>query len=290
MTDTGVDETAGTPTADETAARDETVARDEPATRDETALITGASAGIGRALAARFAAGGHDVVLVARREERLRDLAADLEADHGVGTTAIPMDLADRGAAADLHDAVTDRDLAVTTLVNNVGVGTYGEFADAPVEDLLAELQLNVVLLTRLTRLFLPEMVARGHGRVLNLASTAAFQPGPRMAVYYASKAYVLSLSEAVAEEQRGGGVTVTALCPGPVETEFHERAGMDDARLVGWVRQDAETVAEAGYRGAMAGEAVVVPGWRFKLLGLAAKLSPRWLSRKAAAWVNAER
>lgn len=256
----------------------------------ETALVTGASAGIGRALAERFAAGGHDVVLVARREERLRELAAAVERDHGVAATVVPMDLADRGAAADLHAAVTDRGLAVTTLVNNVGVGTYGQFAETPVDDLLDELQLNVVLVTHLARLFLPEMAIRGRGRVLNVASAAAFQPGPLMAVYYASKAYVLSLSEALAEEHRGSGVTVTALCPGPVETEFQDRAGMGHARLASGALADAATVAEAGYRGAMAGKAVVVPGWRFKLLAVAAKLAPRWLSRKAAKWVNAER
>ena len=255
-----------------------------------TALITGASAGIGRELARAFAAGGYDLVVVARREQRLRALADELDDDHGTTTHVVAMDLAEPGAAAELQTAVADRDVRVDALVNNVGVGTYGPFHESDVEAELTQLRLNVELPVHLTRLYVPEMVERDAGTVLNVASLSAFQPGPKMAGYYASKAYLLSFSEAVATELRETGVSVTALCPGPVSTEFQDRAEMTHARLGSTFSLTATEVAEAGYRGAMAGDPVVVPGLPMKLVYLATRLSPRVLQRRAAAWVNADR
>jgi short-subunit dehydrogenase len=257
---------------------------------DGTALVTGASAGIGRELAREFAAGGYDLVVVARREDRLRELADELADAHGTTTHVVGMDLDGPRAAEELQDAVADRDVRVDALVNNVGVGTYGPFHETDVEAELTQLRLNVELPVHLARLYLPGMVERDDGVVLNVASLAAFQPGPKMAGYYASKAYLVSFSEALAQEHRGTGVDVTALCPGPVETEFQERAEMTDSRLGSTFTHSAEEVAGAGYRGAMAGDPVVLPGVPMKLLYLGSRLSPRLLKRRTAAWVNADR
>lgn len=254
------------------------------------ALVTGASAGIGRELANEFAAGGYDPIVVARREERLRTLADELERDHGAAVHVLPMDLASDGAAAGLHDAVADLPVRVDALVNNVGVGTYGPFHESDLDDEVTQLELNVELPVRLTRRILPAMVERGDGVVLNVSSLAALQPGPKMAGYYASKAYLQSFSEALAEELRGTGVSVTALCPGPVSTEFQDRADMDDSTVGSTFTQPVEDVAAAGYRGAIDGDPVVVPGVRMKLLYLASRLSPKVLKRRGAAWVNADR
>jgi short-subunit dehydrogenase len=257
---------------------------------DGTALVTGASAGIGRELAREFAAGGYDLAVVARREDRLRELADELEAAHDTTTHVVAMDLDGPGAAAELRDAVADRDVRVDALVNNVGVGTYGPFHEADVAAELTQLRLNVELPVHLTRLYLPGMVERDDGVVLNVASLAGFQPGPKMAGYYASKAYLLAFSEALAEEHRTTGVDVTALCPGPVETEFQERADMSDSRLGSTFAHTVEEVARAGYRGAMAGDAVVVPGLVPKLLAVGSRLAPGPVRRRTAAWVNADR
>jgi len=217
------------------------------------ALITGASSGIGAALARRFAAGGHDLVLSARREDRLATLAAALAAD-GARTTVLPADLAAADGPSRLVAAMAERSLAPDVLVNNAGFGQRGDFAQAALARQLAMLQLNVAALTELAGLLLPGMLARRRGRILNVASTAAFQPGPRMAVYYASKAYVLNFSEALAYELRGSGVTVTALCPGPTVTEFAAAADMDDTLLFSLMPASAERVAKVGYRATMAG------------------------------------
>lgn len=255
-----------------------------------TALVTGASAGIGRELAREFVAAGYDAVVVARREERLRVLADELEDDHGATVYTVSMDLSEPGAAESLHEAVADLGVRVGALVNNVGVGTYGPFHESDLEAELDQLRLNVVLPVHLTRLVLPEMVEHDDGVVLNVSSLAAFQPGPKMSGYYSSKAYVQSFSEALAEELRGTGVSVTALCPGPVSTEFQDRAGMDDSRVGSTFSHTAEEVAEAGYSGAMAGDPVVVPGVPMKLLYLGSRFAPRAMKRRTASWINADR
>jgi short-subunit dehydrogenase len=249
-----------------------------------TALITGASAGIGAALAREFAAGGHDVVLVARREERLRSLADELEAE-GVQATPIVMDLDRAGAAQDLHEDVLSRGLDVDILVNNVGVGTYGPFAESDLGAERTQLRLNVVLPVELTRLFLDEDI----GWILNVGSVAGFQPGPTLSTYYASKAYLNSFSEAIAEELRGH-VDVTVVCPGPVKTEFQDRAGMSDSTVGSMTSNTPGEVAAAAYEGLMAGETVVIPSRAMRAVELLGRVMPRSVVRRVAGWVNSGR
>ncbi len=245
--------------------------------RGRTALITGASGGIGEALAGVFAANGFDLILVARGEERLRAVGEALAQRHGVRATAIAADLAVPDAAARLTGELQGRGIAVDVLVNNAGFATYGHFTELDRDRELRMIQVNIAALTELTHRLLPGMVERRWGRVLNIASTAAFMPGPLMAVYYASKAFVLSFSEAIGEELRGTGVTVTALCPGPTSTGFQARAGMEESKLVrGRTIMDAETVARAGYAALMRGRPIVVPGLRNRLQALSPKLLPR--------------
>jgi len=243
------------------------------------ALVTGASAGIGMELARRLAAGGHDLVLVARRADELRALAESLAAAHGVTAHVIPADLADPAVPQRLFDEVSARGLAVDVLVNNAGFGLLGPFADADPGRTMAMVRVNVAALTHLTGLFLPGMRERGRGRILNVASTAAFQPGPLMAVYYATKAYVLSFSEALHKELAGTGVTVTCLCPGPTKTEFAAASGMAGTMIFSGPNvMAAGPVADAGYRGMMKGKRVVVPGLFNRLLIGAGRLAPRGL------------
>lgn len=255
------------------------------------ALVTGASSGIGRELARRIAADGWTVALVARREERLEALAEELRAAHGAEVHVIAADLAAAGGAARVESEAARLGLDVGLLVNNAGFGTWGGFAELDRETQLDALRVNVLALADLTHRFLPGMLARGRGRILNVASTAAFQPGPGAAVYYASKACVLHLSEALHEELRGSGVVVTALCPGPTVTEFQERAGMTRTPVGGnpWM-MEAGPVAEAGYRGVLRGRAVVVPGLLNRLGAWLTRLAPRGVARRAAGRLNAER
>ena len=238
-----------------------------------TALITGASSGIGLEIA-RILARDHDVVLAARSVDKLEALATEI----GGGARAIAVDLSDPSGPRKLIAEVP----AVDVLVNNAGFADWGPFADAPEAKLDGMIELNVGALTRLTRAYLPGMVERGRGRVLNLASTASFQPGPLMAVYYATKAYVLSLSEALAEENRGTGVTVTALCPGPTASGFQARAAMEESRLVkGRKLPSAASVAEYGVKAMNRGDVVAVPGLVNKVMAGSVRFSPRPVIRR---------
>jgi uncharacterized protein len=249
----------------------------------QTALITGASSGIGAALAKRFAENGYNLVIVARGQQALQALAEDLTRQHGVTITVMPKDLALVSAPDELAEALQQQQLQIDVLVNNAGFATYGLFAET---DLKAEedmLQVNMVTLTHLTKLLLPGMLQRGHGKILNVASTAAFQPGPLMAVYYATKAYVLSLSEALAEELRGTGVSVTALCPGPTGSGFQQRAKMEQSRLVQGEIMDVDSVARAGYEGLISNKRIVIPGWQNKVMAFATRLLPRNLVTRLA-------
>lgn len=255
-----------------------------------TALVTGASGGIGEELARLFAADGHDLVLVARSRDKLARLAEELEAKHGVAAHVLASDLARAEAPRDIFDALQGAGVTVDALVNNAGVGSYGLFAETDLQSELDLLQVNVVALTHLTKLFLPGMLARRRGYVMNVASTAAFQPGPLMAVYYASKAYVLSLSEALSNECAGTGVVVSALCPGPTETGFVAAAGMGDSKLFDRAVMDARTVAREGYRGLLAGRAVVVPGFRNNLLARTVGMMPRGLVTKVVRGIQEKR
>ncbi|HEU5050991.1 MAG TPA: SDR family oxidoreductase [Gemmatimonadales bacterium] len=255
-----------------------------------TALVTGASSGIGRELARLLARDGHTLILTARDEERLRAVAAELRERHGTGSTVIAVDLSQPDGAAKLVEQIERAGLTVDVLVNNAGAGAAGPFAEVPLERQLAVIQLNLVALTELTRRLLPGMLARRRGRVLNVSSTAAFQPGPYMAVYYATKAYVLSLSEAIAAEVAGSGVTVTTLCPGPTRTEFFERASMRKSPLARSSILDAAAVAEAGYAGMLRGRTLVVPGLTNRVARHLARLAPRRLVTGIVARLNAGR
>lgn len=241
-----------------------------------TALITGASGGIGLELARLFAGDGFDCILVARSEDKLRELAAQLEGTNHITPMVIAKDLSKPSAVDEVYEEVTAAGRPVDALVNNAGFPVFGLFTGTDLETELEMLQVNVVALTALTKLFLKGMVERHHGWILNLASTAAFEPGPLMAVYYASKAYVLSFSEALANELEKTGVTVTALCPGPTRTGFQKRGAMEDSRLVQGDIADAGSVALAGYRGLMTGKTIVIPGLSNKLVPLVVRLSPR--------------
>jgi len=250
------------------------------ARRGETrpiAIITGASSGIGRDFADLYARDGHDVILVARRREALDALAHTLADRYGIACDVFPADLARRLEREHLASRLRSIDDRIVALVNNAGFGTHGYFNETDLERELDMIELNIAALTHLTKLVLPGMLARRHGRILNVSSLAAFQPGPLMAVYYASKAYVQSFSEALAEELAGTGVTVTALCPGPTITEFHGQAGIHpDAPAGGPQPLTSREVAEAGYRAAKSGKRVVVTGFRNKIVLLANRLLSR--------------
>ena len=258
--------------------------------RKLTALVTGASGGIGEELARLFAADGHDLVLVARGEEKLRRLAEELGSKHNVAARVLASDLSRAEAPREIFDELAREGVSVDALVNNAGIGSWGLFAETELKQELELLQINVVALTHLSKLFLPPMIASGRGYLCNVASTAAFQPGPLMAVYYASKAYVLSLSEALANECEGTGVVVSALCPGPTETGFVAAAGMGDSKLFDRAVMDARTVAVEGYRGLLAGKAVVIPGLRNNLLARSIGLFPRNLVTKVVRGIQEKR
>ena len=242
----------------------------------KTALITGASFGIGLELARIFARENHNLVLVARSADRLRQLASELEKAHGTRSLILAVDLTEPGASTYVLDQTTRADVVVDVLLNNAGFGQYGLFAESELEECLRQIQLNVATLTHLTRLYLPGMIERKNGGILNVASTAAFQAGPLMAVYFATKAYVLHFSEAIANELQGTGVTVTCLCPGTTTTEFHKRANATGMRLLKMGSMDARTVAEDGYRALMAGKPVVISGFKNWLLAQSVRFSPR--------------
>jgi hypothetical protein len=255
-----------------------------------TTLVTGASSGIGREIAILAARERRDIVLVARRRERLEDLAGELTSRFGIGAEIFTADLSVPGAAARIVDVVESR-APVEVLVNAAGLGAHGLFWETPLEPDRETILINVLALTELTKLCAVRMVERRRGRILNLASTAAFQPGPLMAVYYATKAYVLSFTEALAEELRGTGVTATALCPGPTLTEFQAKAGLSDVPLLrGPLVLDAATVARAGWEGAKRGKRVVVPGVANRILAVGARISPRRLTTKIARKLQEKR
>src|SRR5215470_1019534 len=255
--------------------------------KKKTALITGASVGLGRELAKLFAADGHDLVLVARRKDKLDQLAAELGKGHGVAATVIASDLTDPAAPAALADKVGAAGIEVEFLVNNAGFGSNGAFHELDEKRELDMIQVNVTALVQLTRRLLPAMVARKSGRILNIGSTAGFVPGPFMADYYASKAYVISFTEAIAFELRGTGVTATVLCPGATATEFAAVAGNDKSPLFKSGVADAVSVARHGYRAMMAGRVVAIPGARNKVLIQSLRVSPRAAIRSIAAGLN---
>jgi short-subunit dehydrogenase len=245
-------------------------------------LVTGASSGLGAAFARACALRGEELVLVARRKERLEALAAEL----GAGAHVVTCDLAQTEAPERLIADVAERGLSVATLINNAGFGLAGNFADLPLDRQREIVRVNVEALTALTGLALPAMVERRSGAILNVASTAAFQPGPGIAVYFASKAYVLSFSEALHQELKGTGVRVSALCPGPTATEFGEVAGVTSTAFQ-WLAADAAQVVKAGLDGLDRNQAVVIPGAINKLTAQSPRLLPRAVMRRIVAAVK---
>jgi short-subunit dehydrogenase len=250
-----------------------------------TALVTGASSGFGREFARLFAADGFDLALVARTGAALEELAQELETRHAISAHVFPMDLARPAAPRQLMSELLARHLSPDALVNSAGFNRFGPFVEGDERRILELLQVNMASLTHLTRLVLPGMIARGWGRVVNLSSNAAFQPGPLMAEYYASKAFVLSLSIALSEELRGTGVRVTALCPGPTSTGFQRAARMEGSRLVaGRHLPDVADVAAWGYRQVKKGRAFAVQSARWRTAAFGTRLLPRTTAARMAA------
>jgi uncharacterized protein len=250
-------------------------------------VVTGASEGIGYALASRFAAAGHDLVMVARRPELLETAAARLRVEHGVQAIAVPADVTSPGTIGAIETALAQHGAYADILVNNAGIGLAGPFVAQPPEEIARILATNVRAMTDLMRHFLPGMRIRGRGGILNLASVGSFTPGPYQAVYYATKAYVLSLSEAVAVETAGEGVRITAVAPGPVNTNFHQRAGSERSfyrYLV--VPSSPESVAAAGYLGFVLGWRLVVPGILNPFMALAVRVLPHRIVVPIVGWL----
>ncbi|MFY7942701.1 MAG: SDR family NAD(P)-dependent oxidoreductase [Burkholderiaceae bacterium] len=242
----------------------------------QTALITGASSGIGKALAHHFARDGYQLVLAARGVARMQALADELQQQFNVAVTVIRADLETNEGAAQLHADIKARGIVLSALVNNAGYGTFGEFKDAALTPELAMMQLNMNTVVLLTKLFLPDLLAT-RGKILNTASTAAFQPGPYMAVYYATKAFVLSFSEAIACELEGTGVSVTALCPGPTASGFQDKADLGNSALVkGKQLPTSEEVAALGYRAMQRGQRVYIPGFMNWAMAQSIRITPR--------------
>ena len=227
-----------------------------------TALITGASGGIGLELAKLFARDGYNLVLIARSYDKLKSIADEFEKTNSIQVKYCAKDLAISSTPDEIYELLKSEMMEIDVLVNNAGFGWRGEFSQMDLAEALEMIQVNITALTHLTRLLLPEMVKRKFGRILNVASTAAFQAGPMMAIYYATKAYVLSFSQALSEELRGAGVTVTALCPGPTATGFGKRAGYSTDKMSGGIlSRDVRSVALDGYKGLMKGKSLVVSG-----------------------------
>jgi uncharacterized protein len=267
----------------------EAAAGDLPRRRQaDTVLITGASSGIGRELARLYARDGARLVLVARSEDKLRELADELAPKYRAEAQVIPADLSRPASRGEIVEVLARRHIDVDVLVNNAGFGAHGSIAGLGAQRQLEIIEVNVTALTELTALLLPGMLARRRGAILNVASTAAFQPGPSQAVYCATKAYVLSFTEALAEEVRGSGVRVSCLAPGATDTEFAAQAGMAGTRLFRRGGMDAARVAQAGHNGLLRGKPLVIPGIGNRMLAFSVRLSPRILVTKISAYLQA--
>ncbi len=253
------------------------------ATPRGAALITGATSGLGYEFARLCAAAGYRLALVGRNRRRLLEIASEIHRTFGVTVDTFPADLASDGAPGRLHAALARRKLPVELFIDNAGVGTWGRFHEISLEDDLQLLRLNVVASSALAKLIARDMAMRRRGRILIVSSAAAFQPGPLMATYYASKSYLLSLATAMRKELRGTGVSVTAFCPGVTKTDFHRRAHMMNSRLVAHRLMDARHVADVGFAALMRGKAIVVPGLQYKIFALLVRLVPRTLAATVA-------
>jgi uncharacterized protein len=250
---------------------------------NKTALITGASNGIGYELSKIHAENGDNLILVARNKSKLDELKNELEAKHGITVHTIGKDLSVISSAREIFDEIQGKNITVNYLINNAGVGCIGLFADCDLERQEKMINLNIVALTQLTRFFLTDMIKQRSGRIMNVASTAAFQPGPTMAVYFATKAYVLSFSQALNNEVRDKGLTVTALCPGSTESGFHAAAISDNRELKERRLPSSRQVAEYGYNAMMKGRAIAIPGLKNQLMAASVRFFPRSLVVNAA-------
>jgi short-subunit dehydrogenase len=268
--------------------------------KKETVLITGAASGIGLALAKEFAKHGHDLVLTSRVKEELRAVAAEITSKHNIEVGTIGGDLQQAETPQQIFEAVQRDGVAIDILVNNAGLGFRGKFWELPIEDQLSIIRVNNEAVLRMTHLFLPQMINRGSGRILNTASVAGFEPGPLLAVYHASKAFVLSFTEALAVELEDTNISVTALCPGPTDTDFFPKAGMLDTKAFQKAHVMApQEVAEIAYKGLMRGDRTVVAGGsnkalvfarRFMTEGAQAKMNKKFYERTKAQQVKRHR
>ncbi|KTD22796.1 short chain dehydrogenase [Legionella lansingensis] len=255
-------------------------------------LITGASKGIGHALAFEFAKHGHDLLISARNQTLLQDLATSVKQQYAVNVNCIGMDLGLSNSASQLIERIETEGYEIDCLVNNAGVGYLGDFVDMDPHYLNQMLQLNMVTVSELTRYFAKKFIEAGRGKILQVSSTAAFQPGPFMAAYYASKAYVASLSEGLAYELKDTGVNISILCPGPTQTEFFHAASMDESFLARGVLgvMSAEKVAKLAYRGLQKNKLFIIPGFINKTLAYSAAISPFRISRRITAFLHGGR
>ncbi|MDJ0625449.1 MAG: SDR family oxidoreductase [Candidatus Caenarcaniphilales bacterium] len=249
----------------------------------ETALITGASSGIGYELAKIFAKNKINLVLVARNGVKLKNLKKEIEEEaekknYQISVSIIVADLSATNSPEKVFNQLQKDDISIDYLVNNAGFGVFGKFQDTDINKEQKMINLNILSLTKLTKLFLPQMLEKKKGKIMNVASTAAFQPGPLMAVYFASKAYVLFFSEALSKELKGTGITVTALCPGPTESKFQEEASMKNSKVMKKKLVSSEKVAKYGYKAMFKGKKVAIQGLRNKMLAFSVRLFPRSL------------
>lgn len=244
-------------------------------------IITGGTEGIGLELAKLFAAEKHNLIIAARNQKRLEEVKKEFENEYEISVEIIQADLSVDKACEKIIKTVEEKNLIVDNLINNAGIGSFGFLNEA--EDGFEEqlININIIALTNLTKYFLKDMIKRGCGGIMNVASTAAFVGGPKMALYYSSKAYVLSLTEALHEEVKSFGVRVSCLCPGPVKTSFQEKSGIKKSEKAKKYLMDVEDVAKEAYLGFFKGKAIIIPGYKNKLLVLGNKLIPRSLSRK---------
>lgn len=254
----------------------------------ESVLITGASSGIGKEFALIFAKNNYNLILVARRKNILEDIAKKIMNEHSIQVMVIAKDLLQPDAAKEIYSELQEKNITVDVLVNNAGFGVWGKFSSSNLNSTLDMIKVNITTLTELTHLFLPAMLKQKKGRIMNVASTAAFQSGPNMAVYCASKAYVLSFSEALSCEMKNSGVTVTSLCPGATTTEFQELAKMTHTRILknSFSLMDAKTVAEIGFYAILRGKSVVVTGVLNKVFAFSARIVPRSMATKIAGFL----
>jgi short-subunit dehydrogenase len=253
----------------------------------ETVLITGASSGIGMGLAKLFAADGSDLVLVARREDRLNELAEELKSEHGIEVLVLPKDLSKKTSPKEIFNHLKKEKIEIDVLVNNAGFGSRGTVSELDTDLQVDMVQVNAAALTHLTSLFLPGIIERGQGGILNVGSLAGFQPGPNLAVYFATKAYVLSFTEALAEEISNPNIKVSCFAPGPVKTEFGEKSDLEDSLLFKISLMDLEPAVKAGYEGFRKGKTIVIPGLKQQIVPFLNRFTPRLIVRKIAKKLN---